>query len=163
MEFISNKIKLIIGLGNDDKAYANTYHNVGFLAADYLTKNPPTPNLQYLISKSTEYMNNSGKFVAKAIKKASAKPKELIVIHDDSDLTLGNYKLQFGSGAAGHHGVESVQAVLKTNDFWRLRIGIRPTNEPVRQKAKAFVLKKISSADQKILEGVFESIIKEFQ
>lgn len=180
-------IKLIIGLGNPDlpagrqgKKYNNTYHNVGFLAVDYFSKTlppkadpprseNPTP---YTLLTSNVYMNESGKFVAKEVKKSGAKPEELLIIHDDSDIEIGKYKLSFGRGAAGHHGVESVQTALKTNDFWRLRIGIRSAadqrrtnadsrrNNP-RPKAGEFVLKKISPADKKILEEVFEESSKE--
>jgi len=156
MEFNSKQIKIVIGLGNADKQYNNTYHNVGFLAVDFLQNKIAIPT-----AKNNSYMNVSGADVAKAMKNHNAKPEETIITHDDSDLTIGNYKLSFGSGAAGHHGVESIQANLKTNDFWRLRIGIRPTSETVRQKAEEFVLKKISSADKKILESVFEKISKE--
>lgn len=147
------KIKMIIGLGNPDKKYEDTYHNVGFLFIDYLGKG----------IKSDVYMNESGKFVSKELKKSGAKPDELLVVHDDSDLTVGNYKLQFGRGAAGHHGVESIQTTIKTNDFWRLRIGIRPINEETRQKAEKFVLKKISVEDKKILERVFENVAIELK
>lgn len=112
-------------------------------------------------------MNESGKFVAKAIKKNNAEPEELLIVHDDSDLVLGTYKLQFGRGAAGHHGVESVQAALKTKNFWRLRIGIRPKADlpavASRAKAGKFVLKKISIADKKILEEVFERTVKKLK
>lgn len=157
---MDKKPKLIIGLGNPDKKYESTYHNVGFLFIDYLGKNLPMTNDKIQMIKSTEYMNNSGKFVAKEIKKSGVKPEELLIVHDDSDLEIGSYKLQLGRGAAGHHGVESVQAALKTKDFWRLRIGIRPTQKEgsVRKKAEEFVLKKISAADKKILERVFEEV-----
>ncbi len=151
------ELKLIIGLGNPDKKYANTYHNVGFLFVDRLAENPPFPELL----KSDVYMNESGRFVTRALKKHGAKPEELLVIHDDSDLELGKYKLVFGRGAAGHHGIENIQATLKTKDFWRLRIGIRPPEEKVRQKAEKFVLKKISPAHKKILNEVFEKVAKE--
>lgn len=156
------QIKLIIGLGNPDRKYENTYHNVGFLFVEYLTKNPIMTIRQLAdkiqMTKSKEYMNNSGRFVMKELKKVGAKPEELLIAHDDSDLALGAYKLQFGRGAAGHHGVESIQAAIKTKKFWRLRIGIRPKSENIRQKAEKFVLKKISVADKKIIEKVFEEI-----
>ncbi len=69
MAFDPKNIKLVIGLGNPDKEYENTYHNVGFLFIDQLTTND-----ERRITKSTEYMNNSGKFVAKEMKKAGAQP-----------------------------------------------------------------------------------------
>lgn len=114
-------------------------------------------------------MNKSGKFVAEAVKKEGIESEELLVAHDDSDLELGTYKLQIGRGAGGHHGVESIQQHLKTNEFWRLRIGIRPspseasTKDGRHLKAGEFVLKKISPVNKKILEKVFEKIAEELK
>ena len=157
------KLKLVIGLGNPDKKYTNTYHNVGFLAVDFLTKNPPIFNSQFLISKSDEYMNNSGRFAAKMLKKHNVKSENLLIIQDDSDLKIGQYKFtEPGHSAAGHHGIESIQQYVP-NKFWRLRIGIRPPEEKIRQKAEKFVLKKISSAHKKILEEVFEETAQEIK
>ncbi|MDO8467277.1 MAG: aminoacyl-tRNA hydrolase [bacterium] len=162
MDFNASKIKLVIGLGNPDKEYEKTYHNVGHLFVDYLTTND-----QRLITKSTEYMNNSGKYVEKAAKKIGAKPEEILIAQDDSDLEIGKYKLDFARGSAGHHGIESIQQHLKTNDFWRLRIGIRPANEAPpaggRLKAGDFVLKKISAADMATLKKVFEEVIEKLK
>lgn len=104
-------------------------------------------------------MNESGAYVAKMVKKFGVKPEELLIVHDDSDIEIGKYKLTPpGHGAAGHHGIESIQAALKTNNFWRLRIGIRPkqAGDEERLKALDFVLKKISPADKKLLGKVFE-------
>jgi PTH1 family peptidyl-tRNA hydrolase len=156
--------KLIIGLGNPDKKYENAYHNAGFLFIEFLKESQQVSSFKFQVLSSEEYMNESGKYAAKMMKKIGAKPEELLIAHDDSDLEIGAYKIQFGRGAAGHHGVESVQQHLKTNNFWRLRIGIRPkqANPPSlklrRAKAEEFVLKKISPADDKLLEKVFETI-----
>ena len=155
------QFKLIIGLGNPDKKYQNTYHNAGFLFIDYLESQKS--NVKCQMSKSNVYMNESGKFVAKEMKKASAKPEELLIAQDDSDIEIGKYKLSFNRGAAGHHGIESIMATIKKNNFWRLRIGIRPKQKEgaPRLKAEKFVLKKISSADKKILENIFQKAAKE--
>jgi PTH1 family peptidyl-tRNA hydrolase len=151
----SSVFKLIIGLGNPDEKYENTYHNVGRLFIDYLEKNSTLYPKPYTL-KTDVYMNESGAFVKKALKKAGAKPEEILIIHDDSDLQLGKYKFSFGHGAAGHHGIENIMTTLKTKNFWRLRIGIRPPKEKIRQKAEKFVLKKISAVDKKILEDIFQ-------
>jgi len=180
-----NKIKLIIGLGNPGKQYQNTYHNAGFLFVDFLIKNLPISNFKFLISKPLKtdvYMNESGSFVARMLKKFSIAPEKLLIVHDDSDLKLGNYKISFGRGSAGHKGIESIIRALSTKNFWRLRIGIRPNaelrrlnadqrgippkkaglpTEVRRTKAGEFVLKKISAADQKILKSIFEQAFKE--
>ncbi len=153
--------KLIIGLGNPDKKYQNTYHGVGHLFIDYLENQMPNAKCQML--KSDVYMNESGKFVAKELKKSGAKPEELLIIQDDSDIEIGNYKLSLNRGAAGHHGIENIMATIKKNNFWRLRIGIRPKQKEGarRLKAEKFVLKKISSADKKILENIFQKAAAE--
>lgn len=168
-----NSIKLIIGLGNPGQKYENTYHNVGSLAIDFFTKDPPISNFQFLISNT--YMNNSGPAVQKILKYFKNKPEEILIIHDDSDIELGKYKLSFGRSSAGHKGVESIIKSLKTKDFWRIRIGIRPKHESVtrlsarqvknqesgkRTKAGLFVLKKITLRHKKILNEVFEQVEK---
>ncbi len=140
--------KLIIGLGNPEKEYENTNHNVGFMVIDFLGKG----------IKSEVYMNKSGEFVKQEIKKQKIKPEDLLIIHDDSDIELGKYKLSFGRSSAGHKGVQNIINQLKTDKFWRLRIGIRPAKEKVRTKADALVLKKISPPNKKKLEGVFKAI-----
>ena len=86
-------------------------------------------------------MNRSGAFVEKTLNKHKIKPEELIVVHDDSDIELGKYKISFGRGSAGHNGVQSIINTLKTKDFWRLRIGIGKISDQ-KTKAEEFVLKK---------------------
>lgn len=156
-------IKIIIGLGNPGKEYEKTYHNVGFLAIDYFAKNHPFSNFQFLISKPLKtdvFMNQSGSFVAKTVKKYRLKPEEILIVHDDSDIELGKYKISFGRGSAGHNGAESIIKTLKTKNFWRLRIGIRPPEEKSK-KALEFVLKKIKKSDLEILNSVFKKVAKE--
>ncbi|MDD5430813.1 MAG: aminoacyl-tRNA hydrolase [Candidatus Pacebacteria bacterium] len=166
--------KHVIGLGNPDPKYKNTYHNAGFMAIDFLTKNAETNwqkastgNFEFLkiddviFIKTLTFMNESGKAVKSSVKYFKIKPEEILIIHDDSDIFLGNYKISYDSGAAGHHGIESVQKELKTKNFWRLRIGIRPQPKSAtakRLKAELFVLKKIIPANKKTLEKVFEDI-----
>lgn len=165
------KVKLIVGLGNPAKQYQKTYHNIGFLAVDYLDKSPAGPKIQIPNSKlikSEVFMNQSGNFVKQALKKYKIKPEELMVIHDDADIELGKYKICFGRGAAGHKGVRSIIDALTTKNFWRLRIGIRrgagqTKHGPERKKASEMVLKKINKADWEFLEKVFQKISSEIK
>lgn len=152
--------KLIIGLGNPDKEYEKTYHNVGFLFVDYWAKNLPISNFKFLIPKpikSEIYMNESGRFVKKAVKKYNAKPEELLIIHDDSDIKLGEYKFSFGRSSAGHKGVQSTINSLKTKNFWRARVGVRKNK---KQKAGDLVLKKMTKNDLEIINEVFGKIFE---
>lgn len=159
MDFNPNKIKTIIGLGNPGEEYADTYHNIGQLASNYLLK---TLNSKFYILNSSVYMNESGAFVIKTLKKSDMKPDELLIIHDDNDIEIGKYKLSFGRGSAGHKGIESIIKSLKTKNFWRLRIGIgKLATTGKKIKAERLVLKKINKTNQEILNSVFEEIRKE--
>ena len=103
-------------------------------------------------------MNQSGPVIKQALDYFKFKPQDIVVVHDDSDMTVGNYKLSFDQRSAGHKGVQSIIDALGTQKFWRLKIGIRPASEQVRQKAEEFVLKKISKKDLAILEKIFSDI-----
>jgi aminoacyl-tRNA hydrolase len=150
--------KIIIGLGNPGRRYENTYHNAGHLFIDYLDKNFTDELRSRKVVKTDCFMNNSGNFVKELIRNNGLKPIELLVVHDDSDIEIGKTKLSFGSGAAGHRGVQNIIDALGTADFWRLRIGIRPKEKlgQSRPKAEAFVLKKIYFGNKKILRNSFK-------
>lgn len=159
-------IKLIIGLGNPDPEYAATYHNVGHQFILFLIKNQErcvthdhAPLCAIKLLKTDAYMNESGACVKTALKKYKVKPDQLMVAHDDTDIMIGAHKISFARNAGGHRGVQNVIDYVRTNKFWRLRIGIRPTNEKRRQKAEKLVLKKITPADQKKLQAVFKEVI----
>lgn len=85
-------------------------------------------------------------------------PKNLIIIHDDSDLALGTYTIETGRGAAGHHGVESIMQHIDSKQSMRVRIGIRDITEPVRRKAEDFVLHPITKEHLEILYRVFAEL-----
>ncbi|MBT9171017.1 MAG: Peptidyl-tRNA hydrolase [Actinobacteria bacterium] len=155
------KSRIIIGLGNPGKKYERTYHNVGFLAIDYFA-NLQLPIINYQLLKSNVYMNQSGNFVKAALKKYKIKPEEILIVHDDSDIELGKYKISFNRGSAGHNGVQSIIDALKTKNFWRLRIGIRKVSsikyQESRKKAGEMVLKKIDRENFKIFKKLFSEI-----
>ncbi|MEK7635549.1 MAG: aminoacyl-tRNA hydrolase [Patescibacteria group bacterium] len=178
-------IRLIVGLGNPGKEYEKTYHNAGFLFIEYIiNKNPAKiknqkskiKNFEFIKTdglifiKSLTFMNESGIAVKEVMKYFKVNLEEILIVHDDSDIELGNYKLSFGRGSAGHNGVESIIRALKTKNFWRLRIGIGKVSsikfqvskekaglpaEAYRAKAGDFVLKKISKKDLEILNQIF--------
>ncbi len=145
-------MKLIIGLGNNATEYENTYHNVGFLMVDCLA----TRDIIIPLIKTSGFMNESGKDVKEAIKKYHLTPEDLLIIHDDSDIALGEYKFSQSRGSAGHKGVQNIIDVLGNNNFTRLRIGIRPKENMEHIKAENFVLKNISKTNLEILNDVFE-------
>ncbi len=117
----------------------------------------PTTDRKVLTTDA--YMNESGACVMQALKKYKLKPAELLVAHDDADIAVGMYKLSFARNAGGHRGVQNIIDHVRTNKFWRLRVGIRPVAERKRQKAEHLVLKKIAPADRKKINAVFKEVI----
>lgn len=155
----SPKISIIIGLGNEGEEYAKTYHNVGAYLVSlfkHAHQSDAGPGHLRFISELPGYMNTIGGPVAQAMKFGNHKPAESLVVHDEADLAIGEFKLSFGGGFAGHKGVKSVIENLQTPDFWRLRIGIRDKNEQERQKAETFVLNRWSKAEEEIFREIAE-------
>lgn len=151
------EFKAILGLGNTGTKYKNTHHNVGHLMIDFLLENNIFPE-RTVIAKNEGFMNESGSSALKLFKKIGGQPEKLLVIHDDSDINIGKFKLSFDNSSAGHKGVQDIIDKTGTKKFWRLRIGIRPAEEKTtgRMKAEEFVLKKIKKEDTEILQVVFE-------
>lgn len=167
------EFKLIAGLGNPGKEYQKTYHNSGLLALARLARNSGgkwkkgNGGWEYaeiggtILLRPLIFMNQSGGAIRAALAYFKISPEKLLIIHDDSDLALGKFKLVFGRGAAGHKGVESIQKTLGTKNFWRLRLGIRPEanfSSPKLRRAKAgdFVLKNMSAAEVKKIYSALE-------
>ena len=155
--------KAILGLGNTGSKYKNTYHNIGQLMADFLLENNIFPE-NVIIANNEGFMNESGNSALKLLNKIGGQPEKLLVIHDDSDIELGKYKLSIDRSSAGHKGIEDIINKIGSKNFWRLRIGIRPTGEETtgRMKAEEFVLRKIKKEDLEILRVVFEEAASKF-
>ena len=153
---------LIVGLGNPGKKYAESRHNAGHLVIDELEtlRQAQDKRTDFVLAKTDAFMNLSGRSVRKLTKKYKLKTKNLIIVHDDIDLPLGEFKIQKGRGAAGHKGVQSVIDELKTKDFWRIRIGIYPrTGKP--KNVEKFVLQNFTKQEEKILEEVIKKVTEE--
>lgn len=150
-------IKALIGLGNSGKEYEHTYHNIGAYSLADFKQYAARDGIENLLYKEpTGFMNESGRTVRQWMAYHNLSLDTVIIIHDDSDLDTGTYKLVRGGQSAGHKGIESIINELGTEDFWRLRIGIRDPKEPVRKKALDFVLRRFGAS----LEPVFEDVLK---
>lgn len=154
----------IIGLGNPGEEYEGTRHNTGREAIDFFERKTKLPAKKFCIIHSNEFMNNSGRAVAKIIKSKKA-AQNLIVVHDDIDLPLGTMKISYNKGTAGHRGLDSIVKVVKTKEFVRIRIGISKANakgvvkKPQGEKAVIdFILGKYKPAELEIIKKVFKKI-----
>jgi len=164
-------MKIIIGLGNQEKKYESTRHNLGRLIIKNFQEKAGfsefkiNKKLQALISKEERvvlalpetFMNTSGKSVKLLIKNYKLKADNITVIHDDFDLDLGKMKISKNRGAGGHKGVQSIINELKTKDFIRFRVGIKPKRKP--KDLDKFVLKKFTETEQKIIEETIEKTL----
>lgn len=165
---------LIVGLGNPGNSFKNTRHNVGREIISSFGKHigcgefRPEKKWNALISEGKigktkavlilpeTMMNNSAKAVAPATRFFKIKPKDIFVVHDDTDIALGRAKLSFGRNSAGHKGVESLIRGLKTRDFWRLRVGIAGKRDIPAEK---LVLKKFMPDEQRLVKKITKRTI----
>ncbi len=135
-------IKAFIGLGNPGKEYLNTRHNIGFTVIDDVLKALNIKNFKEkyfshvykfedkFFLKPQTFMNNSGIAVKQFLYRENITPEEILVIHDDLDLPLGHTKIKLGGSSGGQRGILSIINELKTENFYRLKIGIgRPTSK----------------------------------
>lgn len=152
-------MKLIVGLGNPGKEYENTRHNVGFLFIDKLSTE--VDSQKNILLKPQTFMNNSGMAVRTKIDFYKLSPADLIVIHDDKDLLLGEYKIQKDRGAAGHNGVQSIIDHLGTRDFMRVRIGIAHEDKQTMGDTADFVLNKFTKEEKEVLNKTVDKAIEE--
>lgn len=164
-------MKLFFGLGNPDLKYQNTRHNLGsnvilnvakdlhLIFKSHAKLSAKIAQSSHLYAYAATYMNESGLAVQKTLNFYKIPPSDLFLIHDDLDLEVGEWKLQFDRGSAGHKGVESVVKNLGTQAFWRLRIGIgKPTDStPVEN----YVLLPFTPEEQVIIDQTIDKIVKE--
>ena len=133
-------MKLIVGLGNPGRGYANSLHNVGFMCLNYFARiyhirfakkqakarigSGEVAGSEVVVARPHTYMNQSGQAVSRLVKKFNVSLDNLLVIHDDLDLPLGKIRIRPGGGSAGHKGIESIITELGSQDFPRIRVGI---------------------------------------
>jgi len=170
-------MKLIIGLGNPEKEYQKTRHNLGWRTIDCLAEEIGIKDFKkekkfsalvaigefagqkIALAKPLDYMNNSGQSVGAISDYFKIPPSDIIVVHDEIDLLIGEIKLQEKISSAGHKGVQSVIDRLKTNEFKRVRLGIKPTQEIV-QPVEDFVLDKFSQDEENIIEQEIKKAVQ---
>ena len=165
-------MKLFFGLGNPGKQYQNTRHNLGqMIINNYLEaqraehiriKSKLNSSLieinKNIFAISTDYMNESGIAIQEVVAFYKISPKNIYLIHDDLDLPVGEWRLQFDRGPAGHNGVKSVIENLGTQAFWRIRVGI---GKPEFDSAEQYVLKPFSKEEKVIITETIDKILKE--
>lgn len=152
-------MKLIVGLGNPSPEYSNTRHNAGYLAVDALAK-IKLPKAT-VVKKSGVFMNESGRFVRKLVADYGLQTANLYIIHDDLDIPLGSYKIQYGRGPKDHNGLKSIDDELGTSAYWHVRIGIDNRPNDNRPLGEEYVLQNFTDEERQILDKVIKTLCKE--
>jgi len=169
-------MKLIVGLGNSGRAYANNRHNIGFTCLNHFARRQgirfgqkrglarigrgEVVGNEVVLAKPQTYMNQSGQSVSRLVEKFNIDLNDLIVIHDDLDLPLAKIRLSFGSSSGGHKGIESIITELGNQDFIRLRVGVgRPDKaEASENDITAYVLSDFTADEKKAIAQIIPKV-----
>ena len=135
-------MKLIVGLGNPGRIYAESRHNLGFRCLNLLAREHGIEfarrqckarvgfgeigGTRVILAKPQTYMNLSGESVAPLMRYYQIASADLLVIYDDVDLPIGKIRIREKGGPAGHNGMKSIIQHLGTQEFPRIRVGIGP-------------------------------------
>lgn len=139
-------MKIIVGLGNPGSIYSKNRHNIGFICLNYFARRHAirwdkkqarartgSGRIEgdiVLLAKPQTCMNLSGQSVSHLVNKFNIGFDNLIIIHDDLDLSLARIKIRQGGGSGGHKGIDSIINELGSRDFIRIRLGIgRPLSD----------------------------------
>src|SRR2546430_2945842 len=143
--------RLVVGLGNPGGEYDGHRHNVGWMVVEELARRHGATwkgkfsgqlaeirldGHRVALLKPETFMNESGRSAGAAARFYKLEPDAVLVVHDEIDLEPGRLQARLGGGLAGHNGLRSIAAHLKSPDFLRLRVAVgRPGRGDPRQPA----------------------------
>lgn len=161
-------MKLIVGLGNPGPKYLLSRHNAGFLAVDILAREEnigiktvrfdsllgrgSISGVPVILAKPQTFMNLSGTAVEKLVRFFKIDIEDVIIIHDDLDLSRGDVRVKMSGGDGGHKGLKSVIDHLASPEFVRVRLGIgKPSGKEVVEN---YVLERFSEDELELLPDI---------
>lgn len=166
---------VIAGLGNPDRQYENTRHNVGFDAIDaladkynidvsvrkhraYCGKGIINGEKVVLVKPQT-YMNLSGESIRSAVEYYKIDPEaELLVLFDDISLDVGQIRIRKKGSAGGHNGIKNIIANLNTQNFARIKIGVG--EKPKKMDLVDYVLGHFSKAERELINEAVDHAVQ---
>jgi PTH1 family peptidyl-tRNA hydrolase len=162
---------LWVGLGNPEPGMARNRHNIGFMALDAIAAkyrfSPWRQRFKGLMTegfvagrkvlglKPQTYMNASGESVQAAAGFYKLPVEAITAFHDELDLVPGKVRVKRGGGAAGHNGLRSMDRMLGSPDYWRVRLGI---GHPGKERVLGYVLSDFATADREWLLPLMDAI-----
>ena len=161
---------LIVGLGNPGNRYQATRHNIGFMALEKLAAKLELDLSQksfnalwgkgkiasknVILAMPQTYMNLSGNAVRQLHAFFKTDLSNLVVIHDDLDLSFGSVRLKTGGGNAGHKGLASIEENLGSSEFMRIRLGIgKPAD---KSRIEGYVLEPFGKEELSVLPEIIQ-------
>jgi PTH1 family peptidyl-tRNA hydrolase len=166
-------IRLIAGLGNPDKEYQGTRHNIGFEVVESLAEKLGVEvkkekfgaalgqtifeDKKLILLKPLTYMNNSGQVIATVAGFYKLTAEQILVITDDMALEPGLIRIRAAGSAGGHNGLADIVEKLGTENFSRLRVGI---GEKGQMEGRDYVLSRPSQAEKELLDKAVAEAVK---
>lgn len=163
---------LWVGLGNPEPGMARQRHNIGFMAIDVIARrhgfSPWRQRFKGLVAegsiggekvlalKPLTYMNLSGESVQAAAAFFKIPTEAITAFHDELDLAPGKMRVKRGGGAAGHNGLRSMDRMLGTQDYWRVRLGIGHPGE--KDRVTGHVLGDFAKDDRDWLIAMLDAV-----
>lgn len=154
-------MRILVGLGNPEKKYEKTFHNMGFLAVgeaaaklgvsfkkkecEASVAEAYLGGEKVILARPVTYMNASGRAVKQLLAKYKADSSDLLVIYDDYDLPKGKIRIRASGSAGTHNGMRSIIGEIGTQTFPRIRIGIR--DDEVNIPLISYVLSEVRRED----------------
>ncbi len=174
IDLSSRRWRLIVGLGNPGRQYAETRHNIGFAIADLLAEKyglkftrmmnraliaiGEIEGEKVVLAKPQTFMNDSGSAVGPIARFYKIALPDLMVIYDELDIPFAQLRMRPFGGNGGHNGMKSIIARLGSQEFPRLRVGIgRP---PGKMDPAGFVLQPFSAAEREEMAEASEQAVK---
>lgn len=166
---------IIVGLGNPDKQYEGTRHNVGFDVIDAIAEKYNISvdtkkhrayvgkgiidGFKVILAKPQTYMNLSGESVWSLVDYYKIAPEdELLIIYDDVSLDVGQLRIRKKGSAGGHNGIKSIISHLGSSEFPRIKVGVG--EKPKEYDLADYVLGKFSKAEREIMEDGYKDAVK---
>lgn len=164
-------MKLIVGLGNPGKEYANTRHNIGFMCIDKLAEyfNVSVDSNKFnglytqfnhngekiILLKPGKYMNLSGEVIRDFVNFFKIDINDVLVICDDLDTQVGTFRLRYKGSSGGHNGLKNIEQHLSTKEYKRIKIGIS-NNKNI--DTKDYVLGKFTKDEMDLINPIIDKI-----
>jgi PTH1 family peptidyl-tRNA hydrolase len=168
-------MKVIVGLGNPGKDYERTRHNLGWWVVDHLAEvwhfdgwrkdgdarvaNATVGGTKVRLVKPLTYMNLSGGVLRPYMRRPFwAAATDLMIVVDEVALPLGSYRFRAKGSAGGHNGLKSIEAVVRSQEYSRLRVGIAPEDPARRGDLSDYVLDQFGKREEEVVRALLPTL-----